>query len=125
MGVCGDKILLLDDEDGFRFLLTEELRIVGYDVHDLSSKAEGLAWILKHKPDLVITDIGSPDLNGLEFLRLLRANPAICHTRVIMVTGHDDLSDAIEAKKYGALDYVTKPCMLQDLLERIKPVFSN
>lgn len=123
MGVCGDKILILDDEEGLRYIVTEELRSIGYDAYGMSSKADGLEWISEHKPDLVITDINSPDLNGFEFLSLLRADAAISHTKVIVVSGLNVPDEVAEAD--GILDYLTKPYQLDVLLGVIKEALSN
>lgn len=119
------KILHLDDEDSLRLIVKDELANAGYDAHSLDLKHEGLDWIAKNKPDLVITDVNSADLNGIDFLRMLRADPKTRDTKVMILSGVDELKVAIEAHKLGAVDYMTKPYQLENLLMCIERVLTT
>ncbi len=117
------KILVIDDEIDVGELLSDFLRLQGYDVSAASRAVEGLASVEKEKPDLVLLDIMMPEIDGLECLRRIRkASP---DTLVIMVSGIKDEKVAKEAIWRGAYDYLAKPFDLSflkdNLLARIFP----
>jgi PAS domain S-box-containing protein len=102
-----DKLLLIDDEPDILRVLSMSLKADGYDVVTAQSGAEGIAVFEKEKPDIVITDIKMPGMDGIEVLKKVKALNA--DTEVIIITGHGDIENAIEALKHGASDFINKP----------------
>ncbi len=113
------KILLVDDDEDLRgaladqFVLTEE-----FDVFEAGDGAEGLERAKGEPHDLVILDVGLPDMDGREVCRLMRKAGVRCP--IVMLTGHDSDSDEILGLDAGANDYVTKPFKFAVLLARVR-----
>ncbi len=100
-------ILLIDDEPDILRVLAMSLRVDGHTVHTAASGEEGIELFLKHRPEIVITDIRMPGMDGIEVLKRVRSLSD--RVEVIIVTGHGDVDVAIEALKYGASDFINKP----------------
>jgi signal transduction histidine kinase len=100
-------ILLVDDEEGIRKVLSIALSDMGYHVRSAENGVEALRIFKKERPPIVLTDIKMPEMDGIELLRRLKQVSA--DTEVIMITGHGDLDLAIKSVKYEATDFVTKP----------------
>jgi DNA-binding NtrC family response regulator len=113
-------ILVLDDEESLLAYLIDELRKAGYTAYGIESKRLALHWIQEHRPALVISDINSPDMNGLEFIKALKTHPDLAQTPVIVVSGNINLETAILLKKLGAFDVFTKPFEIKDLFRAIE-----
>ncbi len=117
------RILVVDDEDALRTVLSAELNSEGYEVGTAADGMEAVSELQKMKYDLVLLDIKMPNMNGFEVLKVIKEkHPG---TRVIMLTGFADLKNAIESKKLGAEDFVSKPYDLVDLLTTIDRVMSE
>ena len=101
------SILLVDDEEGIRKVLSILLADMGYQVHTAATGAEALRTFEKLRPTIVLTDIKMPEMDGIELLRRLKQISP--DTEVIMITGHGDMDLAIKSVKYEATDFVTKP----------------
>jgi PAS domain S-box-containing protein len=99
--------LLIDDEPDILRVLSISLKADGYDVVSAQNGPEGIAAFEKEKPDIVITDIKMPGMDGIEVLKKIKGLNA--DTEVIIITGHGDIENAIEALKHGASDYINKP----------------
>ncbi len=102
-----DKLLLIDDEPDILRVLSISLKADGYDVVSAQNGPEGIAAFEKEKPDIVITDIKMPGMDGIEVLKKIKGLNA--DTEVIIITGHGDIENAIEALKHGASDFISKP----------------
>ncbi len=101
------KILLIDDEPDIVRVLSMSLRADGYEVVTALNGTEGVAAFEAEQPDIIITDIKMPGMDGIEVLGKIKSkNP---ETEVIIITGHGDIDNAIEALKYGASDFINKP----------------
>jgi DNA-binding NtrC family response regulator len=117
------RILVVDDEEALRTVLGSELSGEGYEVDTASDGDEAISMVQNKKFDLLLLDIRMPKLDGFEVLKFVKKNfPAI---KVIMLTGFADLKNAIESKKLGAEDFVSKPYDLVDLLTTIERVLSE
>ena len=116
------KIIVLDDEETLRIVCAKELRRQGYDAFPECSKAKGYDWSVVNKPDLMISDIKSPEMDGFELIKWIKASPYTTHIPFVFVTGYADLKNAIEAKKLGAADFISKPYDLPDLLQAIERI---
>lgn len=109
-----ETLLIVDDEPGIRTVLSVSLSDSGYEVLTAGNGEEALAVFEERHPDIVITDIRMPGMDGVELLReIKRRRP---DTEVIMITGHGDMELAIQSLKHDAADFVTKP-INDDLLE--------
>lgn len=107
-------VLIIDDEDNIRSGLMLSLKSEGFDVQGAASGVEALDKINLFLPDLIVSDIKMPGLNGLELLEQVKIkHPNI---PVIMLTGHAGLDDAVTAMKLGAYDFLTKPVHLDKLI---------
>ena len=116
-------ILVVDDEDALRTVLSGELSSSGYDITTASDGDEAISIIQNKKFDLILLDIKMPKVDGFEVLKFIKKHfPKL---RVIMLTGFADLKNAIESKKHGAEDFVSKPYDLVDLLTTIERVLSE
>lgn len=117
------SILVVDDEDALRIVLSAELNSEGYNVRTAADGMEALTELGKANFDLVLLDIKMPNMNGFEVLKVIKEKYS--GTKVIMLTGFADLKNAIESKKLGAEDFVSKPYDLVDLLTTIDRVMSE
>lgn len=102
-----DKILLIDDEPDILRVLAMSLRADGYEVLTAESGEAGLAVFDAQAPDIVLVDIKMPGIGGIEVLQEIKAKETL--TEVIIITGHGDVDNAVEALKYGASDFINKP----------------
>ena len=105
--------LVVDDEPQIRRLLTVSLEANGYRVITANNGQEGLVLAAQHRPDVIVLDLGLPDLSGLEVLKRLRE---WTQTPVIILTVQDAEADKIAALDNGADDYVTKPFNTGELI---------
>ena len=113
----GPRILIIDDETQIRRFLRVALTSHGYAVKDVGTGNEGLDEVSMFNPDLVILDLGLPDINGLEVVRQLREWTKVS---IIILSVKEQENDKITALDYGANDYVTKPFGMGELLARIR-----
>ncbi|HEY2506066.1 MAG TPA: response regulator [Streptosporangiaceae bacterium] len=112
-------VLVIDDEPQILRALRINLRVREYDVRTASTGAEALEVAAKHPPDLVILDLGLPDLDGVEVIGGLRG---WTQAPIIVLSGRADSVDKVEALDAGADDYVTKPFGMDELLARMRAV---
>lgn len=113
----GPRILIIDDETQIRRFLRVTLTSHGYFVKDSGTGKEGLDEVAVFGPDLVILDLGLPDIDGLEVVRLLREWSKV---PIIILSAKEQETDKIAALDSGADDYVTKPFGMGELLARIR-----
>jgi two-component system, OmpR family, KDP operon response regulator KdpE len=111
------KVLLIDDEPPIRKLLRMGLETQGYQTMD-ASNAKAALELMSDKPDLVILDLGLPDMEGLELLRQIRALRE--DLPVVVLSSRGDEAAKVAALDQGADDYVTKPFGMEELLARIR-----
>jgi CheY-like chemotaxis protein len=102
------KILIVDDEPGMVHALARTLLDMA-QLHFAVRGDDALQKLAQHKPDLMLIDAELPDISGMEVIRRLRADPALMHTKVVMVTSHDTDHHRQQAFELGALDFFTKP----------------
>ena len=110
---------MVDDEPQIVRALRINLRVRQYDVDAASTGAQALELAAKHPPDLVILDLGLPDLDGVEVIQGLRG---WTDAPIIVLSGRADSTDKVEALDAGADDYVTKPFAMDELLARMRAV---
>jgi two-component system KDP operon response regulator KdpE len=111
------KILVIDDEPPIRKLLRMGLSTQGYEILDAPNGKTALS-LLDSKPDLVILDLGLPDIQGHDLLRMIRArNDSV---PIVVLSSRGDEAGKVQALDLGADDYVTKPFGMDELLARIR-----
>jgi two-component system response regulator GlrR len=112
------RILVVDDDPGLLRLLTIRLRAENYDVEAVESAAAALAACSRFRPDLVITDLRMDQMDGIGLLKELQGRwPGL---RVIILTAHGTIPDAVHATQSGAFGFLTKPVDKQDLLDHVQ-----
>ena len=111
------RVLVVDDEPQILRALRINLRVRQYEVFTAATGAEALDVAGRHPPDLVILDLGLPDLSGLEVIAGLRGWTSV---PIVVLSGRADSADKVEALDAGADDYVTKPFAMDELLARMR-----
>jgi two-component system, cell cycle response regulator DivK len=113
------RILLVEDNEMNRDMLTRRLHRKGFDVLHAANGLEGVAASRQHVPDLVLMDLSLPEMDGLEATRRIKADPATCAIPVIALTAHAMTNDRERALAAGCDDYDTKPVDLARLLDKM------
>jgi two-component system response regulator AtoC len=113
-----NRILLIDDEENFRHMLSVILKKRGYDVETASNGIDGLKKIDTGSYDTVLCDIRMPQMDGLEFLK--EAQKTGAEATIIMMSAYGTLDTAIEAMKLGAYDYISKPFKPDEIILTLK-----
>jgi len=111
------KVLLVDDEVGFADILAKRLGKRGMAVMPVYTGTEAIQAIRKNDFHVAVLDLKMEDLDGIEVLKIFKK--AYPEMAVIMLTGHGSEQAAKEGIQYGAFDYLTKPCELEDLVKKI------
>ncbi len=119
------KILVVDDSALMRRLLQQVLQAAGYEVVCTADGQEGLDKVAAEKPDLVIMDRNMPKVDGMEALRVLRANPATRSLPVLMASARLEPADAAEIQAAGANGLIPKPFQSKQLLAIIRQHLSE
>ena len=101
------KVVIIDDEKDVRESISQWLTLSGFETQEFQSAEEALKIINKDYPGVIISDIKMPDMNGIEFLKKLMVKDSTIP--VILITGHGDVSMAVEAMHLGAYDFLEKP----------------
>jgi len=111
------RVLVVDDEPQIIRALRINLRVRHYDVRTAATGAEALEQAARHPPDLIILDLGLPDLDGVQVIQGLRGWTS---APIIVLSGRADSTDKVDALDAGADDYVTKPFGMEELLARMR-----
>jgi len=117
MSAAPPKVLVIDDEPPIRKLLRMGLTAQGYEILEAPNGKRSLE-LLVQKPDLVILDLGLPDIQGLELLRMIRARDE--SVPIVVLSSRGDEAGKVQALDLGADDYVTKPFGMDELLARMR-----
>jgi two-component system KDP operon response regulator KdpE len=117
MNDIGLRVLVVDDERAIRRYLHAALNAQGYIVYEASSGNEALNMVVADRPDLIILDLGLPDIDGVEVTRQLRE---WTHIPIIILSVREQESDKIAALDAGADDYLTKPFSSGELMARMR-----
>lgn len=114
------KILLVEDNEMNRDMLSRRLEKCGYNMLIAESGEQGLSLAHKETPDLVLMDITLPEMDGWEATRLLKQHERTCHIPIIALTARALISDQEKAFQVGCDDYDTKPVDFSRLTEKIE-----
>ncbi|MEW6409904.1 MAG: response regulator [Nitrospirota bacterium] len=116
------KILIVDDEEDLLTLLEYNLSREGFSVEKAKDGYRCMEIVRERPPDLLILDLMLPELSGLEVCRLIRKEPRISHTPIIMLTARSQEMDRVIGLEIGADDYITKPFSIRELIARVRAV---
>ena len=117
------KLLLVDDEKGFVNVVAKRMSKRNIDVTKAYSGTEALQALRKTDFDVAVLDLKMEDMDGIEVLKIFKKiDPDLS---VIMLTGHGSEEAAREGVKFGAANYLTKPCDFEELVEKIKKVYKG
>lgn len=111
------RVLVVDDDSTILRTLRINLRARGYDVVTVSNGRDAITEATESSPDLILLDLGLPDIDGTEVLRRIRATMAV---PVIVLSARHESDDKVEALDDGADDYVTKPFAMEELMARVR-----
>jgi len=118
MSAAPRRVLVIDDEPPIRKLLRVGLSAHGYQIMEASSGKMALEFLGGQTPDLIVLDLGLPDMQGHELLRMIRArNDSV---PIVVLSSRDDEAGKVQALDSGADDYVTKPFGMDELLARMR-----
>jgi two-component system KDP operon response regulator KdpE len=115
----GARILVVDDERAIRRTLRVALSSRGYAVFEAATGSEALEKAVSSHPDVIVLDLGLPDMDGVDVIRNIRTR---AKTPIVILSVRDDISDKVQALDAGADDYLTKPFGIAELIARIKAV---
>nr|QCI07637.1 hypothetical protein [Nitophyllum punctatum] len=119
------NLLIVDDDNDLRNLLSSYLIAEGFTVYSVNSVRSALVLIQKERPDLIITDIMMQQLNGYDFIKLLKLDILLVDIPVIFLTAKGMTNDRIQGYNLGCHAYLTKPFNPKELLSIIKNIFNN
>ena len=117
------RLLLIDDEKDFVNILSKRIKRRNIDVKKTFSGAEAIQALRGQEFDVAVLDLKMEDMDGIEVLKMLKIlDPELA---VIMLTGHGSAEAAGRGIELGAFDYLTKPCELEELLEKIMAAYAH
>lgn len=118
--------LVVDDQLSMRGLIVNSLRQLGFQlIREAPDGEEGLKELISKPAHLVISDFNMPKMDGLGFLRAVRAHPPIASTGFIMLTGRADMELVGRARQFGVNNYLVKPFTTNQLKDKIQQVFGE
>jgi len=119
------KILVVDDEKNIVDLISTNLSVEGFEVLSAFDGEEALFKARETRPDLILLDIMMPDPDGLEVCRLLKQNVGTSNIPVIMLTCLVDMETRMKSFDFGAVEYLTKPFIIDNLLKAIRQTLQH
>ena len=120
----GHRILIVEDNPEIRYYLKQSLHS-NYEILEAADGKLGYKQALHHIPDLIITDVMMPEMNGIELCKMLKSESLTQHIPIIILSAKSTIEDTLEGLETGADDYVPKPFNEQVLLAKIKTILTN
>ena len=117
------RLLVVDDDPGLLLAVSETLRAEGYDVKTARRGAEALVIVAQALPDLIISDIRMPGMDGYQLVRNLRANARTRLVPIVFLTAKDEIADRIEGFRTGVDAYLTKPFDPDELIDTVRRLY--
>lgn len=128
----GKRLLVVDDDPGLLLAVSETLRAEGYDVKTARRGGEALVIIAQSLPDLIISDIRMPGMDGYQLVKNLRSNARTRLVPIVFLTAKDEIADRVEGFRAGVDAYLTKPfepeeltAIVQAILQRVERTHSD
>ncbi|MFH1619451.1 MAG: response regulator transcription factor [bacterium] len=119
------RILVIEDETDYKRIVSQLLEKEGHAVSAFETAGEGLEYLKKNLPDLIILDIGLPDASGLDICRKIRTDDSTSAVPIILFTVRSELDQVSKALDYGADDYILKPFDLEEFTLRVKAILEK
>jgi len=120
------RILIVDDSITIRSIITNALKTVGFtDTIEASNGKEALEKLPNGKVDFIITDWNMPEMNGLDFIKIVRSNPLYSSMPILMITTRGTEHDVVEALQAKVNSYIMKPFTPQELKEKIEGILKT
>jgi DNA-binding NarL/FixJ family response regulator len=119
------RILVVDDDRILRDVLQHSLEQQGYQVKTVNSGTDALTAFNQDVPDIIVSDVSMPEMDGFEFCRQLRSQPSGKLIPFIFLSAKSDLDDRIQGHSIGADDYLTKPFEMKELLAKIEALIER
>jgi DNA-binding response OmpR family regulator len=116
------RILIIDDDPRYLELLQFSLEDEGFAVKPCTTSANAVSTALEFAPDVILSDVSMPDLDGFRLALDFRAEPATALTPLIFLTARGQQADVYEGRSVGAVEYITKPFSPKQLGERIRMI---
>lgn len=117
-------LLLVEDNEDFRFYLKDNLKFE-FTIMEARNGAEGWKKIVRHIPDLIVSDIMMPEMNGIELCRKIKEDTRVSHIPTILLTARTQEEQRLEGIRVGADDYITKPFNFEILISRIRNLIAQ
>lgn len=122
INISGEKILIADEDRRFRQLISSNLKSLGYDVIEADNGDDALKKAIYLQPDLLLIDLLSPEINGLEVCKDIRSTKDVAYMPIIILTAISDEFDIVLGLELGADDLIKKPFSMRELYARVKAV---
>jgi len=116
------KVLVVDDEEDYRIIISDVLAGAGYEVRTAKDGNEGLAAAKDFAPDVILVDWMMPNMDGEQFVQSLRRDVSFKTVPLLMLTVKQTADDELEALHFGVDDFIVKPFQADDLLARLRAV---
>ena len=113
------KILLIEDDENIRLMVSAMLEGAGYQVIETKTCSAGITLACSHNPDLIVLDLGLPDMDGMEFVKIVRKTEL---TPIIVLSARTEEAEKVNAFDLGVNDYITKPFSAAEFLARVRSV---
>ena len=113
-------IVIIEDQTNIRENLKDIFELNDYKTIAVSNALDGLNVIYQNNPEMVVTDVMMPDMSGFEMVERLRSNSAYAHIPIIFLTAKTAFEDKMFGLNLGAIDYITKPFDVKELLQKVK-----
>jgi len=114
------KILVADDDCDNRVIIRHVLEAAGYQVVEAVNGLEAIEMALSQKPALILMDLSMPKLNGWEAAKRIKQTPEIAGIPIFAFTAHALTGDDVKAKASGCDDYISKPCVPREVLQKVR-----
>ena len=114
------RVLLVEDAPFLRYVFGRLLRLQGFDVREANDGQDALNCLAEFRPQLVLTDLMMPVMGGIELIQRLRDSPGMDGIPVVAITADATVQAEEQARKAGAVDFITKPVDLPELLDRLR-----
>lgn len=118
-------VLIADDDAEMRFIVKRSVAKLGCKVLEARDGEEALEELLLEKPDVLVLDVMMPKLNGWEICRYIREKEELLNVAVLMLTAIGPAVNEMTSPLYGADDYMDKPFLIEDLVERVRDLLEN
>jgi CheY-like chemotaxis protein len=119
------RLLLVEDEPQQRESLQMVFELEGYAVRSAETAEEALAYLVENRPDILITDVKLPGMDGFSLYQEVRSRQETSQLPTIFITAYNDPKSIEHARQFGASAYITKPYNIEDLLKLIQEILSG